>query len=191
MAPKPKAFVVVGVPGVGKSTAVGLLVPLLNTRWRVMRLDDSIGPAFACYPGSDLRSFTRAFHAFFTGWGAGYWLGRQQHVLIEGHLLNREERRRLLRGIRDLCPFPVDFRVLHLDGDLDEIAKRRAADLGWEPTITGPDRYPTIRMGLEGDRVPADVFDASIDVRTLTAAEVARQIVDEFGIAGELTGPIT
>jgi hypothetical protein len=146
-----------------------------------MRLDDAIGPTFASFPGH-LWANIRGFHPFFTGWGAGYYLGRGQDVLIEGHLKTPEERARLLAAIKQVCHQPFEFTVLCLTEERETIIRRREADTDWEPDLPPADRASAARGWGPEEAPSTEVYDVEVEARGRPPEEVAQAILDALHI---------
>lgn len=168
-----------GPPGVGKTTTCDLLFPVLPRGWRGLRGDDSIGATQVCSPVPGWGN-QRRFEPFFEGWSAGWYI-RNKSVLFEGHLLDAEERRRFERTTRSMG-VTFDFEVISLDHDRDFIAKRRADDPDWEPTISGPGRLDHIKKWLDEVWPEPGSYDRLLDARGLTPLELARKVAGEFRI---------
>ena len=181
---EPRLCVLTGIPGSGKTTIAQILRPKLPPRWTLVRGDDFIGVTQACYPGKPWEQIRR-LHAYFAGWSAGWYLWEGRGVLLEGHFRDGEEIDRLRRGMRDMSPRSPDPTIVVLDGDLAEIARRLARNPDREREWKEPEREGNFRKWLEISALESSVGGRLIDTRGLTEEEVARKVVEAFGLPSE------
>jgi hypothetical protein len=182
-----KLRILTGVPASGKSYVASELAKVIRGDWQIVHWDDSIGPLRVCYgpirlpgPFPPFDSI-RTLHPYFAGWSAGWYLADGWNVFLEGHILDGEERRRLLRGVRDAFDGPLAVRTAYLNVDLETAIQNRCKSRYWHPELVAPEREPTIRAWITTHVPSADAYDTRIDGNR-PVADVLNELVTTLGI---------
>jgi hypothetical protein len=84
-------------------------------------------------------------------------------VFLEGHILDGEERDRLLRAVRDAYAGLLHVRTAYLEADLETAIQNRVRSRYWHPELLAPSREPTIRAWITSHVPRADSYDKKID----------------------------
>jgi len=181
MDPQARLCVLIGIPGVGKSSVAHLLRPHLPPRWTVFHGDDFIGVTPAIYPGKPWEE-VRRYSPLFVGWSTGWYLAGGRGVLLEGHLRDLDELDRLMRGVKDFYPGCPPPTVVQLVADPEKIAARLAENparaLDWQ----GPTRESDILAWLNRNPIDPGIQSTKVRVEGLGEDAVARTVAQVFGL---------